>query len=222
MPSANAAATSAYVKKVHELLHDLLDELNEAQICIGHAGSGGLSLAEIRWDLERLAMGNRSGLVLGVADEAALQAALEAAPGWRITDGGWQMEDPSALDRSEVLRQQLQERREAASAPMLTTRKLSSLTHLFRDSAYARVRIAHKLQQLTHICAAELQGLDAPEHLDLTSNSKRSAVVFHARRAFVGHGSGASKIRPVVPNNFQIFFVYDKCWIGTAAAPSPA
>lgn len=48
MPSTNAAATSAYVKKVHELLLDLLDELKEEQVCIGHAGGDGLSLAEIR------------------------------------------------------------------------------------------------------------------------------------------------------------------------------
>jgi len=183
MPSTAAAATSAYAKKVRELLLDLLDELKEEQVSIGHAGGDALSLAEIRWDLERLAMGNRSSeLVLGVADEAALQAALHAAPGWRATNGGWQIEDSSALDRAEVLRQQLQERREAASAPVLPTRTLSSLTHLLRDSAYARVSIPHKLQQLAHLCAAELQGLDgahssmAVPYLSAYSASHRGAI----------------------------------------------
>ena len=61
MPSTAAAATSAYAKKVRELLLDLLDELKEEQVSIGHAGGDALSLAEIRWDLERLAMGPGCG-----------------------------------------------------------------------------------------------------------------------------------------------------------------
>ena len=206
MPSTAAAATSAYAKKVRELLLDLLDELKEEQVSIGHAGGNGLSLAEIRWDLERLAMGNRSsGLVLGVADEAALQAALEAAPGWRITDGGWQMEDPSALDRSEVLRQQLQERREAASAPVLTTRTLSSLTHLFRDSAYARVRSPTSSSSSPTSAPPSCRASTRPN----TWTSKRSVVIRAVPCTVLSWVTGPGLLkygRPVVPNNFQIFF----------------
>ena len=120
-----------------------------------------MSLADVRWDLERVAMGQQSSvLLLAAADEAALEAALQAAPGWRSVDGGWQIEDEASGDRIQTKR--LQERREAAAAPVLGTRKLGALTHLLRDPAYELASLPHKLQQLAHLCAAELQGLDEP------------------------------------------------------------
>ena len=161
MPAAGAAGSAAYTRKKQELLLELLEELNEEQVAVGHAGGGGMSLADVRWDLERVALDNQSSLLLlAAADEAALQAALQAAPGWRAVNDGWQIVDEAAGDRIQT--QRLQERREATAAPVLPTRKLVSLTHLLRDPAYELTSLTHKLQQLAHLCAAELQGLDEP------------------------------------------------------------
>ena len=135
MPANGAVGGAAYNQKKHELLLELLEELKEEQVAIGHVGGDGMSLADVRWDLERVAMGQQSSvLLLAAADEAALEAALQAAPGWRSVDGGWQIEDEASGDRIQTKR--LQERREAAAAPVLGTRKLGALTHLLRDPAY--------------------------------------------------------------------------------------
>ena len=161
MPANGAVGGAAYNQKKHELLLELLEELKEEQVAIGHAGGDGMSLADVRWDLERVAMGQQTSvLLLAAADEAALEAALQAAPGWRSVDGGWQIEDEASGDRIQT--KWLQERREAAAAPVLGTRKLGALTHLLRDPAYELASLPHKLQQLAHLCAAELQGLDEP------------------------------------------------------------
>ena len=161
MPANGAVGGAAYNQNKHELLLELLEELKEEQVAIGHAGGDGMSLAVVRWDLERVAMGQQTSvLLLAAADEAALEAAMQAAPGWRSVDGGWQIEDEASGDRIQTKR--LQERREAAAAPVLGTRKLGALTHLLRDPAYELASLPHKLQQLAHLCAAELQGLDEP------------------------------------------------------------
>ena len=105
MPAAGAAGSAAYTRKKQELLLELLEELNEEQVAVGHAGGGGMSLADVRWDLERVALDNQSSLLLlAAADEAALQVALQAAPGWRAVNDGWQIVDEAAGDRIQTAR----------------------------------------------------------------------------------------------------------------------
>jgi hypothetical protein len=98
--------------------------------------------------------------MLGAVDDAQLERTLGASDGWRAHGGGWQIIGANAAKRAQDSAIRLNERREAEAAPVLPTRTLSALVHLLRDSAYARVNLSHKLQQLAHLCASELGQLD--------------------------------------------------------------
>ena len=138
-------------KRLLELLFDLRQE----QLHIGHGGLG-LSFADVKWDLERLLLDSGEQFEI---EDAALEESLNSALGWRPVAEGWQLFDEEAGERVQTTR--LKERRSAAAAPVAPTRRLGALVHLLRDPAYGEVRMSVKMQQLAHICANELQQLDA-------------------------------------------------------------
>ena len=47
MPANGVAGNAAFVKKLHELLLELLDDFKEEQLAIGHAGES-MSLGDVR------------------------------------------------------------------------------------------------------------------------------------------------------------------------------
>lgn len=112
--------------------------------------------------------------MLDACDDDALRLALRAANGWKPCLANWKLVDEQVGER--VQTQRLNERRAKEGAPVERTRKLSALTHLLRDPAYALVQTSVKLQQLAHICAAELVVLDEPRSsLAVAYLSPRSA-----------------------------------------------
>ena len=137
----------------------LLDTLHAVQMPMIGPGDLG-DVGAVRWHLEVQVRDNQDDLtVIQQADNAMLVRVLEAAPGWRTVDGAWSMFDPTAPERKQTTL--LYERHAAAAAPVLPTLKVSALVSLLRDPAYAMVALGVKLQQLAHLCAAEMAQLDA-------------------------------------------------------------
>jgi hypothetical protein len=148
---------------VQRCIEELLGKLHTEQVAVGHVGGAPLSLGDIRWDLERLNLAApENAEVLKICADEQLRRTLNATEGWRATGNGWQLQDPDAeVSVGAIGARRLKERREAEATPALPTRTLSLLVQLLRDSSYERVKLSIKLQQLAHICAAELSQLDA-------------------------------------------------------------
>ena len=92
-------------------------------------------------------------------DDGALRRVLDASSSWRGQGGRWRPVDPAAPPRVQL--QQLEERRKRENAPIKPTRRVRALVDLVLDPAYALVKQHGKLLQLQHICAAQMQRLEA-------------------------------------------------------------
>ena len=153
MPHDAGGRGADAISDAHDLqrfLVQLLDTLHADQMDADLGGGDPLCLKEIRWHLTRWAHDDEINEVV----DTELELALRAAAGWRAKGGGWQIYDTAAGESIQT--KLLNERRSSAAEPVTPTRQLTRLVNLLRDPAYAEVAMPVKLQQLAHVCAAEL------------------------------------------------------------------